>query len=153
MKAELALLLVAVSVPAAAETRLQQVDRAGRTIAAAPCEHPRENKVSRVGNTADEMQAIDCRSHRVALYTDQIGGSRRQRPMALVVEGVEPGLPAGLAVGADPAEVQAQLRPPTHRLQSSLRYLLDPSRPAGDSISFEIDGGRVQAIAWNWRVD
>jgi hypothetical protein len=132
---------------------LLALDRAGRAIAAARCARPQEVKVSQVGSTGDEMHAIDCRTFRLAVYAERIGATLREAPMALVVQAEIAGLPDGLAVGADPAAVLARLGPPTHQRGDSFSYLLDPSRPAGDSITFEIEAGRVRAIAWNWKVD
>jgi len=157
MRAVLRLLLALLAVPAWGQgpmpTALAELDRAGRSIAAARCARPVENKTSQVGGSRDEMQSVDCRTFRVALYVAHQGGTVRESPMALVVLGDGPALPRGLAVGSEPAAVQALLGPPTRQRGDSFSYLLDPSRPAGDSITFEVDAGRVRAISWSWSVD
>lgn len=133
---------------------LRALDAAGRALVAARCAHPQEVKTSQVMGTADQMQAIDCRSFRLALYLAYAGGGRsHESAMGLVVTARGPALPAGFAVGMAAADVPRLLGPPTVAHAHSLRYLLDASRPTGDSITFEIRAAQVQTIAWNWRVD
>jgi len=135
---------------------LAELDRAGRAMAAARCARPVESKASRVGGSQDEMQSIDCRSFRVAIYVAHDAGNGsgpRESPMALVVLGHAAGLPAGLAVGVAPTAVQALLGVPSRQRGDSFSYLLDPSRPAGDSITFEVEADRVRAISWSWAAE
>jgi hypothetical protein len=150
--AVLATCLVAGTSLAQDRTALRELDSAGRAIAAQPCPRPQEQKSSKVGNTGDEMRALDCGSFRIAIYVAQTSDGQRETPMALVVLGPGPGLPAGTAPGATVAEVLQRLGLPSRQKPSSLSYLLDPARPGGDMISFELDGERVRAVSWNWRV-
>ena len=145
------MLAVLAAAPAWPQDRdaLAELDRAGRTLAAASCPRPVEVKVSRVGD--DEMRSVDCKAWRVA--STRPAGGAAELPMALVLLDPSTALPGGLAVGAASAEVRQRLGPPSRQAGDSLRYLLDPSRPAGDSITFEVDAGRVKAISWSWRVD
>lgn len=142
--------------PDAAARLLAELDRAGRAIVAAGCAHPVERKTSRVGGTAgedDEMHSIDCRSFRAATWVERRGAEPRIAPMALVVLGVEPRLPTGIAVGETPAQVQALLGTPTLHLGRSFGYALGRGRPARDTLTFELVEGRVSAISWNWAVE
>lgn len=132
---------------------LLELDRAGRAIAAMPCKRPLEQKISQVGATGDEMRALDCGSFRIASYVARNTAGERETPMALVVQGPGPDLPAGIALGMAAAEVVQRLGPPARRKPSSLGYLLDPARPGGDMISFELDDERVRAVSWSWRVE
>jgi len=131
---------------------LAELDAAGRALAGRGCTRPVESKVS-VAAGGEEMQSIDCRTFRVARVVVREGGAAREAPMALVVLGEVDGLPPGLAVGADAAAVERRLGAPARRAGSSLGYLLDPARPGGDSITFEVEAGRVRAISWSWQVD
>jgi hypothetical protein len=58
-----------------------------------------------------------------------------------------------MAPGTPAAEVMQRLGPPSRQKPSSLSYLLDPARPGGDMISFELEGERVRAVSWSWRVE
>ena len=132
---------------------LLELDRAGRAIAAQPCKRPLEQKNSKVGSTGDEMRAFDCGSHRVASYVARTSSGEHEMPMALVVLGPGLELPGGIAPGMALTEVVQRLGPPSRQKPGSLSYLLDPTRPGGDMISFELDGERVRAVSWNWRVE
>jgi hypothetical protein len=132
---------------------LLELDRAGRAIAAQPCRRPLEQKVSQVGRTGDEMRALDCGSFRIAIYVVRVAAGEREMPMALVVQGPGPELPAGIALGMAAPEVVQRLGPPWRQKPSSLSYLLDPARPGGDMISFELEDERVRAVSWSWRVE
>jgi hypothetical protein len=136
---------------------LAEIDRAGRAIVAAGCARPVESKTSRVGGgssgAVDEMRAIDCRSFRAATWVERDAAQQRSAPMALVVLGVEPRLPAGIAVGATPAQVQALLGMPGLHRGHSFGYALGRAQPPRDTLTFELVDGRVSAISWNWAVD
>ena len=132
---------------------LLELDRAGRAIAAQPCKRPLEQKISQVGQTGDEMRAVDCGGYRIASYVTRSAAGERDTPMALVVQGPGPELPAGIALGMAAPEVVQRLGPPSSRKPSSLSYRLDPARPGGDMISFELEDGRVRAVSWSWRVE
>ena len=132
---------------------LLELDRVGRSISAQPCKRPLEQKISQVGQTGDEMRALDCGSFRTASYVARGAAGEREMPMALVVLGPGPELPAGIALGMAAAAVVQRLGPPSRQKPSSLGYLLDPARPGGDMISFELDGERVRAVSWSWRVE
>ena len=154
-----ALLALALAAPALAADAdpLAELDRTGRAIVAAGCAHPAERKTSLVGGAADggvdEMRSIDCRSFRAATWVERRAAQERVAPMALVVLGNEPRLPAGIAVGATPAQVQALLGMPSLHLGHAFGYALGRAHPPRDTLTFELVDGRVSAISWNWAVD
>jgi hypothetical protein len=148
-----AVCLAAAAATAQDRSALLDLDRAGRAITVQACKRPQEQKSSKVGSTGDEMRALDCGHFRLAIYVARTSGGDREMPMALVVLGPGLELPAGIAPGMPAAEVAQRLGPPTRQKPGSLSYLLDPARPGGDVISFELDGERVRAVSWNWRVD
>jgi hypothetical protein len=108
---------------------------------------------STVAASGEEMRSLDCGSFRIASVVDRRGGGERQQPMALVV--LAPGLPlpAWLSIGMEAVALRARLGVPTRERPTNLSYRVDPSRPGGDSITFELEAGRLRAVAWNWRVD
>ncbi len=138
--------------PAAGLQALQALDSAGRAIAAAGCTRPREAKTSQVGSSGDEMQAIDCRSFRLAIYKPRGGAAAPMELVVLAADGPAlPALPPCCGVGADAAAVQAQLGPPARQHGGSFSYRLGAAGPGGDSITFETEGGLVRAVVWSWR--
>lgn len=150
MKRGAALLALAFTGAAAQDggSALAGLDRAGRAIAAAGCARPVEDKTSTVAG-GEQMRALDCGAFRIASVVTPQG----ERPMALVVLADGPALPAGLSIGMDAGPLRTRFGAPAHEGANSLSYRLDPSRPGGDSITFELDAGRLRAVSFNWRVD
>ena len=136
---------------------LAELDRLGRSIAAQKCQRPLEVKTSFVRNPrfaeiSDEMVSIACRGLRIAIYRSN-STPPRELPMSVVLEDVHPRLPATLSIGASGRSVRATLGPPSTTPGQNLEYPLGAGKASRDTVTFEIQAGRVQAISWLWEVD
>jgi hypothetical protein len=137
---------------------LAELDRLGRSIAAQKCPRPLEVKTSfirnpRAADVADEMRSHVCRGFRIAVYVSHGSGPARELPMSVVLEEAHPQLPAALSIGAPAESVRGALGAPTATVGQSLSYALNTGARSRDTVTFEIDGARVQAVAWLWDVD
>jgi len=137
---------------------LARLNALGQALAAQKCPRPVEVKTSFVRNpsqreVADEMQSIDCRSFRVAIYRSLSATPPRESPMSVVLEGAHPLAVDPWAVGASAQAVRAGLGAPAREFGESLVYSLDPRRDGRDTLTFEVRGGVVRALNWSWDVD
>lgn len=56
-------------------------------------------------------------------------------------------------MGATGASVRARLGAPLSTIGETLSYSLSAERAGRDTLTFEVEGGIVRAITWNWDVD
>ena len=134
---------------------LRALDTLGRTLVAQKCQRPVEVKTSFVrsasaADSVDELQSTDCRSLRIAVLRVRGADGVRELPLALLLEEVHPALASAVSVGAAVADVRAALGPPARLRGEHLVYTLDAARPLADTLTFEVQDGRVRALAWSW---
>lgn len=149
--------LLAVLLPARAadgELTLAALDRIGRAIVVERCARPTEVKTVQIraetpGAPDDEMESTSCQGLRMAVYRVNATRPAHERPMSLVLEAAHPKLPAALGVGATADGVRASLGAPAAVLGDNLVYAL----AARDTVTFEVQAGRVRAVTWTWDVD
>ena len=139
---------------AEADPTIVSLDRIGRAIVAQKCARPIEVKTvliraEKPGSPDDEMESTACPGLRIAVYRSNETKPPRVRPMSLVLEQAHPELAAAVTVGAAADGVRATLGAPTVMLGDNLVYAL----AARDTITFEIQAGRVRAVTWTWDVD
>lgn len=137
---------------------LEQLDAVGRALATERCHRPAEIKTSFIRHptrrdVADEMQSIDCRSFRIAVYRSMAQSPPRESPMSVVLQGGHPLASGPWAVGGSAREIRSVLGSPMRVFGESLVYSLSPQRPGQDTLTFEVDKGIVVAVSWSWDVE
>ena len=136
------------------DVSIASLDRIGRAIVVQKCPRPIEVKTvliraEKAGSPDDEMESTACPGLRMAIYRANATKPPRERPMSLVLEEANPQLAAVVGVGAAVDGVRAALGPPTVMLGDNLVYAL----AARDTITFEVQAGRVRAVTWTWDVE
>jgi len=151
-------LLTLLALPASAQPAppsLRALDALGRSLVAQKCTRPVEVKTSFVrsagaADSVDELQSTDCRGLRIAVLRVRGGDGVRELPLALLLEEAHPALAGAVSIGATVADVRAALGTPAQQRGEHLVYPLDPARPLADTLTFEVQDGRVRALAWSW---
>jgi hypothetical protein len=107
----------------------------------------------RAPDATEEMQSFACRGFRVEVYRTKVDGMPRELPMSVVIEAANPHLSSEWSVGVTAASVRARLGAPLSSVGETLSYSLSAERAGRDTLTFEVEGGIVRAVTWNWDVD